>query len=276
MKSSTDPASLRVPPQLSLDGRVIIVTGGARGIGLSLSKACLEAGAVVAVTDIQDHPAPEFTLTSAKFPDRLYYYRCDLTNEEELNQTFTRVYNDLNHVEGIITAAGICIDKPFIEHTWEDIRRQQLVNETATFFAVQHVTRKMKELNKKGSIVMVCSQTAQHVSPGHELSGYAGTKGFIWSFARNIAHELSAYGIRVNTISPGYIATDMNLSIAAHRPNLLRIFREAPPLGRVGSPEDLNMAALYLLSDGSSYVTGQDLVVDGGMQVSSGNYKSQL
>ena len=65
----------------------------------------------------------------------------------------------------------------------------------------------------------------------------------------------------------------MNLSIAAHRPGLFRIFHEAPPLGRVGKPEDLQMAALYLLSDASSYVTGQDLVVDGGMQVSSGNYK---
>lgn len=65
----------------------------------------------------------------------------------------------------------------------------------------------------------------------------------------------------------------MNLSIAAHRPELLRIFSEAPPLGRVGTPEDLQMAALYLLSDASSYVTGQDIVVDGGMQVSSGNWK---
>ncbi|CAG8938046.1 unnamed protein product [Penicillium salamii] len=65
----------------------------------------------------------------------------------------------------------------------------------------------------------------------------------------------------------------MNLSIAAHRPDLLKIFNEAPPLGRVGKPEDLQMAALYLLSDASAYVTGQDLVIDGGMQVSSGNYK---
>jgi NAD(P)-dependent dehydrogenase (short-subunit alcohol dehydrogenase family) len=65
----------------------------------------------------------------------------------------------------------------------------------------------------------------------------------------------------------------MNLSIAGHRPELLRIFHEAPPLGRVGTPEDLQMAALYLLSDASSYVTGQDLLVDGGMQVTSGNYK---
>lgn len=65
----------------------------------------------------------------------------------------------------------------------------------------------------------------------------------------------------------------MNLSIAAHRPKLLKVFREAPPLGRVGTPDDLQLAALYLLSDASAYVTGHDLVVDGGMQVSSGNYK---
>ncbi|KAJ6032876.1 hypothetical protein N7499_009144 [Penicillium canescens] len=131
----------------------------------------------------------------------------------------------------------------------------------------------MKQHGTHGSVLMICSQSSHHVCPGHLLTGYAGTKGFVWSLARSLAHELASDSIRVNTVSPGYIATDMNLSIAAHRPGLFRIFHEAPPLGRVGKPEDLQMAALYLLSDASSYVTGQDLVVDGGMQVSSGNYK---
>ncbi|CAG7936179.1 unnamed protein product [Penicillium olsonii] len=145
--------------------------------------------------------------------------------------------------------------------------------ETGTFFAVQNVVKNMKRHGIKGSIVMICSQSSQHVCPGHLLTAYAGSKGFVFSMARNLAHELAFDGIRVNTVSPGYIATDMNLSIAAHRPELFEIFHTAPPLGRVGTPDDLRMAALYLLSDASSYVTGHDLVVDGGMQVSSGNYK---
>ena len=134
------------------------------------------------------------------------------------------------------------------------------------------------------------------MSPGHQLTAYAGSKGFVRSFARNLAHELASDGIRVKTISPGYdsplpgsvvsfkmptnlsryIATAMNMSIAARRSDLHRIFNEAPPIGRVGVPEDLKSAALYLLGDGSSYVTGLDLVVDGGMSVSSGNFKSTL
>ncbi|KAL4906399.1 hypothetical protein BDW74DRAFT_176728 [Aspergillus multicolor] len=245
---------------MSLAGRTIIVMGGGRGIGLSLAQACVEAEAVVA----------------AKIPGRLHYYSCDVTSKEQLLQVFDRIFEDHKGVHGIITAAGICIDKPFLEHTWEDIQRQQAVNEAGTFFAVQHTVRKMKEQGTKGSVVMICSQTAQHVSPGHQLTAYAGNEGFVWSLARNLAHELAAHGIRVNTISPGYIATTMNLSIAARRPDLHRIFNEAPPMGRVWKPEDLKMAALYLLSDGSAYVTGLDLVVDGGMGVSSGGFKSTL
>ncbi|KAL2785830.1 hypothetical protein BJX66DRAFT_347245 [Aspergillus keveii] len=245
---------------LSLAGRVVIVT----------------AGATVAVTDILKTPGKEFISCQAESPGRLSYYSCDVTNQALLAQAFEAKFRDLKRVDGIITAAGICIDKPFLKHTWEDVQRQQAVNETGTFFAVQHAVRYMKEHGIKGSVVMICSQTAQHVSPGHQLTGYAGSKGFVLSFARNLAHELAPDGIRVNTISPGYIATTMNLSIAARRPGLNRIFNEAPPMSRVGTPDDLKGAALYLLGDGSSYVTGLDLVVDGGMGVSSGNFKSSL
>ncbi|KAL3483351.1 hypothetical protein BJX62DRAFT_231029 [Aspergillus germanicus] len=245
---------------VSLTGRVIIVT----------------AGATVIVTDILETPDKEFISCQAESQRRLFYYSCDVTNKVLLANAFEAIFRDLKRVDGIITAAGICIDKPFLEHTWEDVQRQQAVNETGTFFAVQHAVRHMKEQGIKGSVVMICSQTAQHVSPGHQLTGYAGSKGFVLSFARNLAHELAADGIRVNTISPGYIATTMNLSIAAQRPDLNRIFTEAPPMGRVGTPDDLRGAALYLLGEGSSYVTGLDLVVDGGMGVSSGNFKSTL
>ncbi|EAW17028.1 SDR family NAD(P)-dependent oxidoreductase [Aspergillus fischeri NRRL 181] len=236
----------------------------------------MEAGAVVAVTDIVPQPDQEFIYLQAEMPGRLHYYPCDVTSREQLVHAFDQIFHNHQGVDGIITAAGICIDKPFLEHTWEDIQRQQAVNETGTFFAIQQTVRKMKEQGTKGSIVMICSQTAQHVSPGHQLTAYAGSKGFVWSFARNLAHELASDGIRVNTISPGYIATAMNLSIAARRPDLHRIFNEAPPMGRMGRPEDLKMAALYLLGEGSAYVSGLDLVVDGGMSVTSGTFKSIL
>ncbi|KAL3447663.1 hypothetical protein BJX65DRAFT_295529 [Aspergillus insuetus] len=245
---------------VSLTGRVIIVT----------------AGATVAVTDILETPDKEFISCQAQSHGRLFYYSCNVTNKALLANAFESIFRALKRVDGIITAAGICIDKPFLEHTWEDVQRQQAVNETGTFFAVQHAVQYMRDHDIKGSVVMVCSQTAQHVSPGHQLTGYAGSKGFVLSFARNLAHELAPDGIRVNTISPGYIATTMNLSIATRRPDLNRIFNEAPPMGRVGTPDDLKGAALFLLGDGSSYVTGLDLVVDGGMGISSGNFKSTL
>ncbi|PIG85692.1 hypothetical protein AARAC_007133 [Aspergillus arachidicola] len=265
--------SSRLITRFSLNGRVILVTGGGRGIGMALAKCCWDAGAIVVVIDILPEPEPSFLEWKRTSPEKLFYYRCDLTKKEEVELTFSYILEKVVHIHGVIAAAGVCIDKPFLEHEWEDVQRLQAVNETGAFFTVQKAVKNMKQHGTKGSVVMICSQASQHVCPGHLLTAYAGSKGFVFSLARSLAHELASDGIRVNTISPGYIATDMNLSIATLRPELLKVFKEAPPLGRVGTPEDLQMAALYLLSDASSYVTGQDLGVDGGMLVSSGNYK---
>ncbi|KAE8143813.1 NAD(P)-binding protein [Aspergillus pseudotamarii] len=257
--------------RLSLKGRVILVTGGGRGIGMALTKTCLDAGATVLITDVLPEPDPMLLQWKRTAPEKLLYFRCDLTKKTEVENTFGKILEKVHQIHGIVTAAGICVDKPFLDHTWEDV--QKLQADTGTFFAVQHAVKNMKQHGIQGTVLMICSQSWQHVCPGHQLTAYAGSKGFVFSLARSLAHELASDGIRVNTISPGYIATDMNLSIAANRPELLKVFHEAPPLGRVGTPEDLQMASLYLLSDASAYVTGQDIAVDGGMQVSSGNYK---
>ncbi|KAJ6183926.1 hypothetical protein N7519_005227 [Penicillium mononematosum] len=274
-------AHLSLAARFSLGGRVILITGGGRGIGMALSKTCLDAGATVVVTDILHQPDPVFLDWRKSTPNQLHYYCCDLTDKEEVERTFTSIVEKFHRIHGVVTAAGICIDKPFLKHEWEDIQKLQAVNETGTFFAVQNAVKNMKQHGIKGSVVMICSQSAQHVCPGHLLTAYAGSKGFVFSMARSLAHELAPDGIRVNTVSPGkelpdalktyrsdrsrYIATDMNLSLASLRPDAT--------LGRVGTPQDVELAALYLLSDASSYVTGQDIAIDGGMQVSSGNYK---
>lgn len=122
-----------------------------------------------------------------------------------------------------MTAAGICIDKPFGKHTSEDFQRQLAINVSrpilsqwqltvthclqggGTFFTVQWMVERLKAASKPGSIVMIASQAAQHVCPGHLLSAYAASKGAVLAFSRSLAMEVAAQGIRVNTISPGFV-----------------------------------------------------------------------
>lgn len=122
----------------------------------------------------------------------------------------------------------------------------------------------------RGSIIMVASRSASGQCPGHLLSAYGGSKGFVKSFSLQLAHETAPMGIRVNSMSPGYIETALNLNLAKIRPEVRHYFNEAPPMKRIGQTGDLAGGLIYLLSSASSYVTGIDLAIDGGMSAGTG------
>lgn len=142
--------------------------------------------------------------------------------------------------------------------------------------------------NTRGSLVMIASASASMKCPGHTLTAYGGSKGFVKSFCIQLSQEFAASGIRVNSVSPGqvftyslrsskianfdnsYVDTDLNRAVAKIRPEVEHYFREAPPLKRIGQPKDVAGGVLYLLSDTASYVTGHDLAIDGGMSTGTG------
>jgi len=203
--------------------------------------------------------------------------RCDISKKESLESGFSKALEALGGtLNGCVTVAGIGTDKPFLEHTWDDFNRVVAVNQAGTFFTAQLAVRQFllqpqcNESSARGSIVLVASSTAAHAAPGHMLTAYGGTKGFVKSFKTQLAHEVAAKGIRVNSISPGYVETEMNLSLAKVRPDVAYYFKEATPMKRIGQTKDLKAGLVYLLSDGASYVTGIDLTIDGGLSAGTG------
>lgn len=136
---------------------------------------------------------------------------------------------------------------------------------TGTFFAAQLATKQMQQQGTGGSLVLVASVCAHVAIPGHRLSAYHASKGAVKMLSTALSVELAPHGIRSNTISPGYIETDMSRSLREEHPHLVELMHSTPPLKRIGNRNDLTGTAVYLLSDAASYTTGTDILVTGGL-----------
>ncbi|KAJ5823889.1 Glucose/ribitol dehydrogenase [Penicillium robsamsonii] len=185
----------------------------------------------------------------------------DVTSNAGMELAFDKVVEDLGKVDNCITCAGVALDKPFLEHTWEESRRILDINVLGSFFSAQLAAKQMVKQGNGGSIVMIASIAAHCAIPAQRVSIYGASKGAIKLLGKTLAVEMAPFNIRVNTISPGFIATKMSAQFA----DLQEVFRTAPPMGRIGQPEDLALAVGYLLGDGASYTTGTDIAVTGGL-----------
>lgn len=182
-----------------------------------------------------------------------------------------------------MTAAGIVLDKPFLENTWEESRRILDVNVShiltfcpcqaptdvfeviGTFHSAQLAAKYMKEQGTGGSIVTIASIAAHCAIPGQHVAIYGASKGAVKLMTKTLAVELGPNAIRVNSLSPGFIETDMTMGVVKAQPSLWRTFNSTPPLGRIGQRDDLTMAVAYLLSDAASYTSGADIPVTGAL-----------
>ncbi|KAG8170317.1 hypothetical protein KVR01_001062 [Diaporthe batatas] len=239
-----------VRPMFELRGRNYAVTGGAQGIGFAVTRAICELGGNVAVMDIQDKPVDEkeWDSLSQKFGSKTIYIQTDVTKQESLNAAFAKAVHKLGSLDGLVPAAGIAIDKPFIDQTWEEFTRIQEIN------------------GKGGSIVLIASQSSHIALPGYRMAAYNASKGGILMLSRALAVELAPHNIRVNTISPGFVDSDMTRNVRE-----MKSKREgdqmwlAPPLQRLSTQNDLTGAVVYLLSDASRHTTAADIQITGGL-----------
>ncbi len=246
--------------QFKLDGKVAVVTGAGRGIGQAYALGLAEAGADIAVVDVI--PMDE-TLDAVKaLGRRAIGIKADLAKgEKEAPKIVAKVVKALGRVDILVNNAGIIRREPFLEHSaknWNDVIS---INLSTPFFLSQAVARQMVKQGQGGKIINIGSMLSYQ--GGILIPGYAATKGGIKSLTMLMANELSKYGICVNAIAPGYIATANTAPIRADKKRNKAIL-DRIPAGRWGTPDDLKGLCVFLAAPASDYVTGFMYACDGG------------
>ena len=256
-----------------VEGKVALVTGGASGIGAATAELLAREGASVAVTDIDDLKGPEVVAGIRKVGGEATFWHQDVTSETRWIEIVAEVEKRYGRLDILVSNAGIGISVPsIVDMTLEDFQRQNAINLDGVFLSVKHGLPAMRRAGG-GSIILMSSLAGLRGAPG--LSAYSATKGGVRLFAKSIAMECASAGdgIRVNSVHPGIIDTPIWGKIpteAAGRGQNAPIDPEeraklATPLGRAGHAREIAQGVLYLASDASSYVTGSELVIDGGM-----------
>lgn len=244
----------------SLAGKVAVVTGGRQGIGKVVAHALAAHGADVVVIDIGD--ATEVASAIAAEHDvRTIALSCDVTDPEQVDRTIATAVQQLGTVDLLFNNAGICVHKPALECTPEDFTHVIDVNLHGVFFVAQAFARHLLAQGKTGNIVNMGSMSGTIVNIPQGQASYNASKAGVVHLSKSLAVEWAPLGIRVNSISPGYIHTEMTGNV---REDWRKIWTEMIPFKRMGTPEELAGAVIYLLSDASTYTAGADLIVDGG------------
>ncbi|GIJ82205.1 hypothetical protein Asppvi_000711 [Aspergillus pseudoviridinutans] len=255
-------------PEFSLAGKVVLVSGAARGLGLTQAEALLEAGAKVYGLDRLEEPSPEFFEIQKRGKDELgtelHYRRIDVRDTELLTSTVEQIANVEGRMDGLIAAAGIQQETPALEYTAKDANTMFEVNVTGVFMTAQAVAKQMIRFGNGGSIALIASMSGTVANRGLICPAYNASKAAVIQLGRNLAMEWGQYGIRVNTISPGYIVTKMVEDLFIQFPERREEWPKHNMLGRLSTPNEYRGAAVFLLSDASSFMTGSDLRIDGG------------
>jgi NAD(P)-dependent dehydrogenase (short-subunit alcohol dehydrogenase family) len=256
-------------------GKVALVTGGASGIGRACCEKLAEEGATVVLTDIQETAGRLVAEGIVARGGAAIFLRHDVTREEEWIAVVSELRTRYGRLDILVNNAGIGLGGLVTEMSLETWRRQQSINVEGVFLGVKHSLPLMREGGGKGSIINMSSVAGLKGAAG--MSSYCATKGAVRLFTKSVALECAAAGdgIRCNSVHPGIIDTPIWDSIGetlpvagqapgANRPDLDALTAMGAPLARPGVPAEIADGVLYLASDQSSYVTGSELVIDGG------------
>src|SRR5213592_2419648 len=242
--------------QLDLSGKVALVTGGTRGIGHDICRAFIDAGAKVALCS-RDGAAAE--QAASAFGQGTRGYACDVGVSTQVEAFAKRVDKDFGHIDVLVNNAGFTKDNLLFLMTEADWDTVVDTNLKGTFLMTKYAARGMIK-RRWGRVINITSVVGLNGNKGQ--SNYAASKAGVVGFTKSIAKELASRNLLVNAIAPGYIETELTKGISAEAK---KYFQDNIPLGRLGQGSDIAAAVLFLASDLASYITGQVLVVDGGM-----------
>jgi 2-dehydro-3-deoxy-D-gluconate 5-dehydrogenase len=256
--SRPQPHTLPLADLLDLGGRTAIVTGGAKGIGLGIARRLHEAGANVAIADLDGDGAAD--AAAGLEGDRSIGLSTDVSREASVERMIADTADRFGAIDILVNNAGIFPVVACLEIDPATFRHVVEVNLVGVFLCTQAVARRMVEQGRGGTIVNITSIDALHPSMAG-LAHYDASKHGVWGFTKNVALELAEHRIRVNALAPGGILTPGIGDVPAET---LEAFEAVIPMHRMGDPDDIARATLFLASELSSYMTGAQVVVDGG------------
>ena len=237
-----------------LDGKVAIVTGGASGIGEGIVDLFQKEGAVVIAADIN-----EAALAKANEKENVHGMKLDVSSDEAWAILAQEVKEKFGSIDVLVNNAGVSSEKPFSEIGKDDWDFMLAINGFGPFAGMKHIAPIMAEQGK-GSIVNISSYTAQI---GQGFNHYTASKGAVRAMSKAAATQFGRQSVRVNALFPGIIETPMTQALSDSK-ELLNQLIQMTPLQRLGQPADIATAALFLASDDASYITGAELIIDGG------------
>ena len=248
----------------SLSGEVVLVTGGARGIGHAIATAAASAGASVALVDLLGTDAPAAAIAEATGARVVAAPPTDVTDPASVAAAYDAVTAALGTPTVLVTAAGVALVADAVDTTPEQLAAVMGVNVTGTFTAATEHARRLMAVDRGGSVVMIASMSAHVVNVPQRQSVYNASKAAVVALARSLAVEWADVWVRVNSVSPGYTVTEQTRDTVENDPERTEQWVSRIPAGRMARPEDVASVVVFLASPAAAYVVGQDVVVDGG------------
>lgn len=245
----------------SLEGKVALVTGAGRGIGQVIARDLARAGADIAIFS-RSGAADSVKLIEEEGGKALDII-ADCTSEEQVRNGIQKIIDFYGRLDIVVNNAGVCYHKDIFEASVEEFREVLDINLTGEYIVSREAARVMIDKKTKGSIVNIASMSGYIVNVPQRQVAYNASKAGVIHMTRSLAVELIEYGIRVNSVSPGYVATPMSIDPNFVEPELMAAWQPMFPMHRMAKPEELTGAVIWLCSDTAEYVNGADILIDG-------------